>query len=159
MSQHNNESEAIFRLASELDQETDRALAVIISAHLEYLLQRLISTTLKMPTSVHQFLFEGANAPLSTFSVKIKLVDCYGWFSSDVIRDLDLIRKIRNEFAHELIGVSFETPSVKSRCGELKTAQIDGDPGTARERYKKASIRLIVDTTVMVKAAAENQTP
>ncbi len=158
MTQFQGESDAILQLASELDRETDRALAIITSSHLEDLLERLISQTLKIPTpEVHKFLFEGANPPLSAFHTKIEIVKLSKLLSDDEARDLNLIRKIRNDFAHELIGISFESPIVKDRCTQLKTAQIGGDPGTARERFKKAAIRLIVDVTLKVKMSAEGQ--
>ena len=156
MTQDHSEAEALLQLTSELDRETDRALAIITSAHLDDLLEHLIALTLKISTpEVHKLVFNGDNAPLGTFSAKIEYVKVSQLLSSDEARDLTLMRKIRNDFAHELIGISFETSNVKDRCAELRTAQIGGDPGTARERFKKAAIRLIVDITLKIKGSVE----
>ena len=152
--QSQNEAETIMHLASELDRETDRGLAIITSAHLEDLLERLISLTLKIPTpEVHKLIFDGDNASLGTFGAKIEYARVSQILFVDEAHDLNLIRKLRNDFAHELIGISFETPSVKDRCAELRAAQVGGNPDTARERFKKASIRLIIDITLKVKRA------
>jgi DNA-binding MltR family transcriptional regulator len=56
-------------------------------------------------------LFEG-EAPLSTFSSKIKLVYFFGLIPQELYRDLNLVRKIRNKFAHELDRLSFQDQSI-----------------------------------------------
>jgi hypothetical protein len=38
-------------------------------------------------------------------------------------KDLDLIRKIRNEVAHNMNPVSFDLPTIASRCRELVFAK------------------------------------
>ncbi len=155
--QGQNETETLIQLASDLDGETDRALGIVASAHLEYLLQRFLSLTLKVPTlEAGKFLFESPNAPLGSLSAKIEFARLFQLLSGDETYDLNLIRKIRNEFAHKLIGTSFGTQSIKNRCAELKNARIGGDPGTARERFKKAAIRLIVEITLKIKTAEKS---
>lgn len=152
-----DESETIMMLANDLDRETDRALAIITTAHLDDLLERLISITLHIPNpSAHKVMFEGINAPLSTFNSKIELLKACQILSEDEAHDLHLMRKIRNDFAHELIGISFETPSVRDKCHELRAARGDGDLGSARDRFKKATIRLIVDITIRIKGATHS---
>ncbi|MEW6668369.1 MAG: hypothetical protein AB1512_24415 [Thermodesulfobacteriota bacterium] len=156
MKHPDNESDVTLRLVNELDHESDRALAIVTSAHLEDLLERLLSKTLNtLPPEAQEFLFQGANAPLGAFHTKIEVIKRSKLLSDEEVRDLDLIRKIRNEFAHKLIGISFETTGVRDRCAELRSAQIGGDPGTPRERFKKATIRLIVDIAIKVQGTPE----
>lgn len=64
-------------------------------------------------------MFDSATAPLSTFSAKIDISHRIGLISAKFCRDLHLIRKIRNSFAHDIYGCSFENGSVRSRVDEV----------------------------------------
>lgn len=59
------------------------------------------------------------NGPLTTFSSRIELSYLLGLIGEQTRRDLNLIRKIRNEFAHTSNPISFETESIRNRCLEL----------------------------------------
>jgi hypothetical protein len=142
------ETELMIRLATELDKETDRTLVILAASYLEYLLRRLVVRALKLeaiPTPAMSFLFEGPNAGLASFFSRIEMAKRLSLVSEDESRDLNLIRKIRNDFAHNFIGVSFATAGVANRCQELAAAKAGGTPLTARECFKKASVRLMVD--------------
>jgi len=52
-------------------------------------------------------LFEGPTAPLGSFAGRILMAYGCGFIASSELRDFGLIKKIRNEFAHDLHGVSF----------------------------------------------------
>jgi len=56
---------------------------------------------------------------LGTFSARVEACYALGLITEDEHNDVSLIRRIRNDFAHH-IDTSFETPSVVSRCGQLK---------------------------------------
>lgn len=106
-------------LMDEFAKESDRA-AVILSASLfDIALESLLRAFLvPIPTELDN-LFEGVNAPLGTFASRIDLNFRLGLISSRFSRDLHLIRKIRNLFAHNIQGCNFENASVKSRVQEL----------------------------------------
>jgi DNA-binding MltR family transcriptional regulator len=57
---------------------------------------------------------------LSTLSSKIKLLYALGLTTKDGRNDLDLIRKIRNDFAHKLAGSTFNSDTIKDRCLSLR---------------------------------------
>ena len=63
-------------------------------------------------------LFEGTG-PLSTFAARIELAHVLGLIGAKARRDLSLIRKVRNMFAHEAGQISFDDEASASRCGEL----------------------------------------
>ncbi len=69
-------------------------------------------------------LFDNATSPLSTFSSKIDISYRIGLISGKLARDLHIVRKIRNSFAHDIYGCSFENGSVKSRIMELENSII-----------------------------------
>jgi mannitol operon repressor len=100
-----------------LNDESDRGKVLISTGFLEeQLKQILLSFALECPQATD--LVDGGNAPLGTFSSRIAACFVLGLITENEHRDLQLIRRIRNDFAHN-IHTSFETPSVVSRCSQL----------------------------------------
>src|SRR5690242_9667757 len=62
----------------------------------------------------------GFNSPLGSFSARIKLAFYLGKLSKVARRELDLIRDIRNKFAHDPNVVAFADQNVANQCRELK---------------------------------------
>lgn len=100
-----------------LNKESGRGQVLISSGFLEQQLNDILQAFM-VANSGTDTLFEGGNAPLGTFSSRIAACFALGLISEDEHHDLSLIRKIRNDFAHN-IHTSFETPSVVSRCSQL----------------------------------------
>ncbi len=63
------------------------------------------------------------DAPLGSLSAKIEISYRLGLTSSLMHRELHLIRKIRNIFAHPPLGVSFEKEPIKNWISELRIPQ------------------------------------
>jgi DNA-binding MltR family transcriptional regulator len=76
------------------------------------------------PSSV-DCLFEGGNAPFSSFSSKIDVAYRLGAISNRLCRDLHLVRKIRNDFAHNIEGCHFSDQKVNNRVRELRNKFAD----------------------------------
>jgi DNA-binding MltR family transcriptional regulator len=150
--QPKSEVKLMLELTNEFQDESDRAAAVLAAAYLDHLLGELIAATMTAePEEVEELLFQKGNGPLGTFSACINTAYCLGLLSGDEWRDLHLIRKIRNDFAHELTGMSFEgTQTIANRCRELKSAKIGGRPKSLRESFSKASVRLMVDIILRI---------
>ena len=83
-----------------LDLETDRGCCLMASSYLEYQLENILKKRLVDNESIHEKLF-GFNGPLGTFSSKIEMAYAFGLIAPKAKQDLNLIRKIRNEFAHD----------------------------------------------------------
>lgn len=103
----------------EFVSESDRAAVVLGAAKIDDILARILSSRLVPPVDTKSDELLAANAPLGTMSARIDMVFRLGLISHDFRRALHLIRKIRNTFAHDLEGCSFESPSVKSQTHEL----------------------------------------
>lgn len=103
----------------EFYKETARASVILAAAMLEQGVSNFIQAYLVPVSSGDDNLFNGPNAPLASFSAKIDMAYRVGLISPKMCRDLHLIRKIRNEFAHNVTGCSFENMSVRSRVVEL----------------------------------------
>jgi hypothetical protein len=115
----------------EFGKESDRACVILAASMLEEVLESLLRSRLVPIAASDDPLFDGANAPISTFSAKIDLAYRIGMVSLDVARNLHLIRKIRNNFAHNVAGCSFEDGAVRNRVLELCRALpiLDANPG------------------------------
>jgi DNA-binding MltR family transcriptional regulator len=124
----------IFLFRRELTRETDRGAALFAAAHLDDRLKLLLQAFFIPDESVASAIFKGSGA-LSTFSSRIDLAYLLGLVSSSVHRNLHLIRKIRNDFAHMSFPIAFGTESIAGRCRELTYVPLAGDP---RRRFMQA---------------------
>ncbi len=61
----------------------------------------------------------GVDRPLGTFSARINLAYAFAYISEDVYRDLNTIRMIRNEFAHERGSLTFKDQTIVDKCNNL----------------------------------------
>ncbi len=102
-------------LIDEFEGESDRACVIMAAALLDTALKSLLISRLAPTTGSTDPLFDGANAPMSTFNSRIEMCYRFGLLSSRFCRDLHLIRKIRNEFAHNIVGCKFSETSVRDR--------------------------------------------
>ena len=125
-------------LIKEFEKESDRAAVILTASIFEDALYRILKNHLVACASSTDEMLDGANAPLSTFSAKISAVHRLGLVSSKFCRDLHLVRKIRNEFAHNIHGCTFENSAVRSRVLEIvkSSGMIDRNP-TSRSCFPK----------------------
>lgn len=100
--------------------ESDRGAALLGAAMLDTLLQQLLANYLIEDGKVVEEIFGGAMAPLHGFSAKTKMAYYLGLISRDECGNIDLIRGIRNKFAHKIHGLSFEDQGIKEACRKLK---------------------------------------
>lgn len=56
---------------------------------------------------------------LSSFSARITTARMLGLFSDRLAGDLQIVRRVRNDFAHDPVAMSFSTPSIRDRCRNL----------------------------------------
>src|SRR3989304_4581866 len=89
---------------NEFDKESDRASVILTAALLENSLEEMVKAMLVPSASAEDPLFDGATAPLGDFSSKIEIALRLGLISDQFARDLHIIRKIRNAFAHNITG-------------------------------------------------------
>lgn len=106
-------------LLASLKDESERAKVIISAAFLDESLDETLKQSLVSNSSSTDRLFDQANSPLSVFSNKIDFCYRLGIISNDLARSLHLIRRIRNEFAHNIAGCSFADRRVSSRVDEL----------------------------------------
>ncbi|HYE73048.1 MAG TPA: MltR family transcriptional regulator, partial [Blastocatellia bacterium] len=132
-----NESNRVYL---ELDNESDRASAVLCAAFLDHELEILLRRFMRDIKETNE-LFQQMQ-PLSTFSSKIKFAYVLGLIKHEVYHDLNLIRRIRNDFAHDRRARSFAETEIASRCHSLKLPDLllgQRSPKEPRERFESAT--------------------
>lgn len=111
--------DAVARLQSELSAESPRGIVLVSAAMLEEALRELMLARLVANSSASDTLFDGPMSPFGAFSAKIDGAHRLGLLSHQFCRDLHVIRRIRNEVAHQPKGFTFEEPATSARVNSL----------------------------------------
>jgi DNA-binding MltR family transcriptional regulator len=102
--------QAAFR---ELQGQTDRGAAVIAGSMLEEMLRiLLVQRMTPLSNRRHDAIF-GKMAPLSSFSAKIEMALALGVITENFYYQLHAIREVRNRFAHQIEGLTFDHPDIQ----------------------------------------------
>lgn len=139
-------------LFRELSHENDRVAAITCAAWLDDTLSAAIATRfINLGKEWKERVFDNQNAPLSTFSGKIVIGYALALFGSQTRADLDIIRWVRNQFAHHAQPVSFDRADISEKCLKIKTSRDDDargflkpltDADAPKEHYLRASLRI-----------------
>ena len=100
-------------------RETDRAAVILSAAMLNQALKDLLRARLVPIPESKDSLFRPPYGPISSFSARIDLAYRMGLISAKMHRELHLIRKIRNDFAHDVLDCNFENVGTKDRIRKL----------------------------------------
>lgn len=139
---HSVKVDDIIGFGNEFESESDRGAAIIGAVLLHQRLgQRMRAFFIDDSTKVDDLL-EGPLATLGSIASRIRASHCMGLVSEDEYHDLEVIRKIRNMFAHELHALSFSDKKVEDKCAELRLPKrlprhLDWPPG-ARNSFMVA---------------------
>jgi mannitol operon repressor len=106
-----------------LNKESARGRVLISTSFMEQQLKDILQAFM-IENDGAASLFEAGNPPLGTFSARIGACFALGLISETEHHDLTLIRKIRNDFAHD-IHTDFSTQSVVDRCKLLQSKAHD----------------------------------
>lgn len=131
----------------DFNKETERGAALAAAAMLDDQLGKVIEAFL-IPNKGSHALLSGFNAPLGSFSARIAAAFGLGLISEAEYRECELIRKVRNEFAHQ-IKVSFATEKVVSLCAQLQMGvkPYAGVEVSTRGQFTTAVVSVILNLT------------
>jgi hypothetical protein len=115
------------RLEAELYGTNDRASAVMQASLTESSLQTFLQSHLRPSFNVSdmRLLFDFSGI-LGSFAAKITVAYAFNWFGPETRHDLNLIRLIRNEFAHSRKSFEFVDAPVAAVCVQLKSPEWAG---------------------------------
>jgi len=146
------DAQLLIDLTNEFEDESDRAAAILAAAYIDKLLGEVLKTTM-IDTKEVKHLVDDFNAPLGTFAAHARAAYCLDLTSKEQFDDIQTIRRIRNDFAHKLTGLSFSNQSISAKCSNLKLAQIGSKPSTPRECFNKSAFRIMVTLTIQIQDA------
>ena len=118
MSDRFGQFDEVMELRTALSEETDRGCALHGASYLENELGLMLSSYFVDDARIHSELLEGTGG-LATFSARIAVAFALGLIPPAVRRDLDLIRKIRNDFGHNPTQIGFDHEPIANRCHDL----------------------------------------
>jgi DNA-binding MltR family transcriptional regulator len=112
------------RILVGLNGHHDRAVALVGVALVEHFLERAIEARLKErlvgDEAKHLFSERGPGGSLEN---KIFMAYMLSIVGPKTRRDLDLLRRIRNEFAHNMNEIDFDTPEIRERIDQLHAVE------------------------------------
>lgn len=109
------------------EKESDRGVAIVAGAFVEQYLKDFLSHFLVQDQQV-AVLFEGPFGPLASFAARAKMCYAMRLINETFLQDLDIIRNIRNHFAHHPAETSFENKEVAQLCAELSLSKFSWGP-------------------------------
>jgi len=107
----------------ELLKDYQRSLAIISLCRLDDAIERLLRASMIDDGTANELL----GGPLQSIKHKIDLAYALGLIPEIVKKDLTLINKIRNTFAHHEEATSFAVSRIRVHCRDLSTAGTRGD--------------------------------
>jgi hypothetical protein len=111
----------------EILESPDRSAAIVAAAIVETILEEGIIDRLLPMSNTHRDSLFGGEASFATFSAKINLGLSLGLYGIGTKSDLNLIRKIRNEFAHHA-NRSFAHPEISKHCALITNYRTEPEP-------------------------------
>lgn len=90
------------RISDALSEESDRACVILVASWIDRFLRIKLAQEFSKGNSNARAALFSSNGPFATFSAKLNAVFCADWIDSDVYHDLQVIRRLRNEFAHSI---------------------------------------------------------
>ena len=106
--------------AIEMTKETPRGMAMASAAFIDEMLGEILAAFM-VDNKGAAALLDGVNAPLGTFAARAAAANAMGLISDAEHRECDLVRKVRNEFAHQVL-ISFEDEKLMKLCAKLTYA-------------------------------------
>ena len=135
-------------IQEEISNQTDRGAAILAGSILSEFLGRKILEKFT-PTSNRRLvkLFEGFG-PLASFSARIEIGYSIGAIDDDdTYHDLLVIKDIRNEFAHSIAPMTFQSDQIVKLVKKLKLSvgPMDGYPNVERRLFALSFIECLLN--------------
>ena len=104
--------------ATTFTKQTDRGSALIAAAWVDDALEVYLRASFRPDKKIANEILR-PDGPLGSFSARIKSAYLLGIIEPTAFRDLEIVRAIRNDFAHVRQRIRFTDPSIKERCKRL----------------------------------------
>ncbi|HVQ37901.1 MAG TPA: MltR family transcriptional regulator [Pyrinomonadaceae bacterium] len=133
----------------EFQKENDRSTAIIGAAFLDEHLKQLLTNFFVADAKEVAHLLS-TESPLGSFGARIRAVYCLGLISREYFESLKIIKGIRNDFAHQLHGLTFDDKNISNECKKLKPLQPIKSivTQTPRQLFVTSTIFVLMDLSV-----------
>jgi hypothetical protein len=108
-------------IADDIRNAHDRAAGIILGSLVEMYLQELLLAYL--PNAGPE-IFSQSNGPLTDFYAKNHLAFAMGIIPEALLKDLEVVRRVRNVFAHAVAPVRFSDPPITAECQKMSSHPI-----------------------------------
>lgn len=115
--------------------QDDHSMVLSLATFIEDTLGRLLLAYFRDCKATRE-LISGFNAPIGTLSSRIKAVYAFGLATEDQFKDMEILRKVRNRYAHNWEGVSLEQNDIRAMIGQLSGYTFDQKPIEGGDREK-----------------------
>lgn len=140
-------------IESSQDQGERNLLAAAVDI-LDVLLESAIEDRLCHDQKSFEFLF-GSDRPLGSFSAKIHIARLLDVISDEERNELDIIRNVRNKFAHDFrLVAAGEDRSIVDKVMNLKLGAIDPSRISELEKYEEEFPQAMLNDKVRAKIEA-----
>lgn len=119
------ELDALNRFMRRIGEQDERAMVLALAAFIEDTLGGLLMAYFRDCKATRD-LIEGFNAPLGTLGSRIKAAYSFGLATEQQFKDMEILRKIRNSFAHNWEGVSLQRNDIAAIIGQLSDYTFTG---------------------------------
>jgi len=103
----------------EIKGNSDRTACIVLSSMIERSLEECLLVYLNITDHNFRKLLLDRDGTLSSFSANIRLGYALELYNRDFMKQFDVIRRIRNAFAHSEIPITFKTEAVKHELTKL----------------------------------------
>jgi len=127
------------------NHESERGAALLAGSILDEMLLEILEAYLMTSKSSRE-LIQGFNAPLGTFSSRAKACHALGLITDIEYEEIDVIKKIRNEFGHSWDIVSFDNNKINELTKRLSwRGPQDAENPINGQKFKMSAAMLVVD--------------
>jgi len=130
---------------TEFYEESPRGAVIIAIVLFDAQLEKLLENQFICEPKSIKLLFDEKSGSLSNFYGKTELAYRLGLIDKEAFNDLNIIRKIRNEFAHNMINLSFQDKKIVDYCNKLNYGNIPlgGKSKTPEKKFQIAVAALM----------------
>jgi hypothetical protein len=106
--------------------DSDRSAALVMTTFVDTSLNGIILYALGINSqdAIMSLLID-SRAPLYTFDEKIRFCTAAGLFGTISKNNLNVMRQVRNAFAHSMVDITFTTPEIERACNRLINEDTD----------------------------------
>jgi mannitol operon repressor len=140
VSERVNDLRDFVAFVTEFNKETDRGAALVGAALVDSRLESLLRGHLLNEDIAEKLLSNSAGSPLGGFSARIKMCYALGLITEVEFKECEVIRRVRNQFAHQLHGLTYDDQQIADWCDNLKAMTYM--EGSARQRFINSVITL-----------------